>query len=124
MKEKVRQSELNNRFYFNFFGYDPELERKANLRLLELLAYAPPSAGGFGRVEMSGREYISTIIIQSPFRSFTSKALSSNADSAVRKSLERMEEDLFRWRFGNGTGNNGKQTGLPSGTQMPLAGVG
>lgn len=122
MKEQIRQAEVKNKFHFGFTDYDPELESAANLKLIQLLAFAPPSATGVGLVEKSEREFLATISIQSPFRSFAAKAISTNPESAVKKSLERMEENLFRWKFGSGSGNNGRQTGIPSGTQMPLAG--
>jgi hypothetical protein len=122
MKSHVSLEGVKNRFHFGFLGYDSELEKEANLRLVQLLAFAPPGAAGVGFVERSEKEFLSTITIRSPFRTFTSKAIGNNPRSAVRKSLERIEEDLYRWRFGSGSGNGGKQTTLPSGTQQPLQG--
>jgi hypothetical protein len=113
---------VKNRFHFGFLDYDSELEKEANLRLIQLLAFAPPGATGVGLVEKSEKEFLSTITIKSPFRTFTSKALSNNARAAVKKSLERIEEDLYRWRFGSGSGNGGKQTMIPSGTSQPHQG--
>lgn len=113
---------VKNRFHFGFLDYDPQLEKEANLKLIQLVAFAPPGATGVGLVEKSGKEFISRITIKSPFRTFTSKALGNNPRSAVKKSLERIEEDLYRWRFGSGSGNGGKQTSIPSGTQQPLQG--
>jgi hypothetical protein len=87
---------VKNRFHFGFLDYDSELEKEANLRLIQLLAFAPPGATGVGLVEKSEKEFLSTITIKSPFRTFTSKALSNNARAAVKKSLERIEEGVGR----------------------------
>jgi hypothetical protein len=118
MKSQESFEGVKNRFHFGFLDYSSELEKEANLRLIQLLAFAPPSATGVGFVEKSEKEFLSTITIKSPFRTFSAKALGTNPRSAVNKSLERIEEDLYRWRFGSGSGNSGKQATIPSGTWL------
>ncbi len=98
-----------NRFHFGIDDCDPELKKTANLKLLQLLAIAPPAASGLGFVQQSEHEFLATITIQSSFRSFVAKAVSANLELAVRKCLERMEDDLLRWRFGSGSGNSSER---------------
>ena len=120
MDSDIRFDELKNRFHFGFLNYDPELEKEANLKLLQLLAFAPPGATGVGLVEETERDFLSTVTIRSPFRTFTAKAVESAEKSAVRKSLERLENELFRWRSGGGTGNHGWHYQYPTGN-LPWA---
>jgi hypothetical protein len=122
MNPQVRLKKVENKFHFDFVNEDKDLEKYANLKLLQLLAYAPPGATGVGLVEKYQGEFLSTITIQSHYRSFTAKAIGSDAKAAVRKSLDRLEDELFRWRFGGGSGNNGRHTGIPTVSHLPLAG--
>jgi hypothetical protein len=122
MKSIDHIERMKNRFHFGFLDYDPELEKEANLKLVQLLAFAPPGATGVGLVEKSEKEFLSTITIRSPFRTFVAKAIGNTPSFAVRKSLERLEEDLYRWRFGSGSGNGGRQVSIGSGNQRPLEG--
>ena len=122
MNPQVRLKKVENKFHFDFVNEDKDLEKEVNLKLLQLLAYAPPGANGVGLVEKSQGEFLSTIAIQSHFRSFTAKAIGSDAKAAVRKSLDRLENELFRWRFGGGSGNNERHTSIPRVSHLPLAG--
>ncbi len=82
---------------------DPELEKMANLKLAQLLALAPKDALAAARVENSGRYYVAVAEVKSRFRNFEEKSAGSTPYSAVRRALERLEDRLYRWRFGGGT---------------------
>jgi hypothetical protein len=94
-----------NRFCFDYSNPDRELETRSNLKLLNLLTLAPPGAKGVGLIENTDGRYLCTITIYSPFRSFTAKAMGANPEATINRALDRMEDELFRWRFGNGSGN-------------------
>jgi hypothetical protein len=114
METKAIAEKEKNRFYFDFLNPNRELETRSNLKLLHLLTLAPPGAKGFGWVENNkGGNYLCTISIFSPFRSFTAKALGSSPEGTVNRALDRMEDELFRWRFGSGSGDQGREIGFP-----------
>jgi hypothetical protein len=103
-------AELNNKFHFGYYADDadnePEFAKAANLRLLQLLVDAPPGASAIGLVEKNDREYISLIKVRSPFRSFTASAAGTDAERTVGKALDRLEDELYRWRFGSSSGSD------------------
>ena len=125
MNSQINFKEVKNRFHFDYVEHDPDLEKTANLKLVQLLAFAPPSATGVGWVEKTESGFLSTVRILSPFRTFTAKAMGTSAASAIMKALERLEDELYRWRFGGGgTGNYGsfgRQESMPTTPNLPAA---
>jgi hypothetical protein len=112
MKTQGQFEGLKNKFNFNGLSHEMDLDplfvKRADLRLIQLLADAPPGATASGWVERSGREFIAAIRVQSAFRSFSSSAAAMDVETAVRKALERMEEELYRWRFGGDSGDESR----------------
>ncbi|MBY0471934.1 hypothetical protein K2X30_12270 [bacterium] len=94
-------------FKFNLTHIDSDLKRKANLRLVELLTLAPPGARAFGVMNKDGPHYISAIEVSSPYRCFFQKAVGLTPASALSRVLERVEDALYRWRYGGG--NHGEE---------------
>lgn len=94
-----------SRYQFEFQNVerDSNLEKMANLKLAEILALAPKDALATGAVEINGRYYTATAEVKSRYRDFQEKAAGTTPYSAVRRALERLEDRLFRWRFGGGT---------------------
>ena len=107
MNFKIRLEEVKNRFHFGYLDYDLETEKDANLKLIQLLALAPPAATGVGLVEVAQQGFLTTVTVRSPFRSFTGKAIGPTARTSINRALERLENELYRWRFGGGSGNYG-----------------
>lgn len=94
-----------SRYQFEFQNVerDPDLEKMANLKLAEILALAPKDALATGAVENNDRYYIAVAEVKSRYREFKEKAAGTTPYSAVRRALERLEDRLYRWRFGGGT---------------------
>lgn len=120
MNAEVNVHKIKNRFFFQDMQQDPDLERTANLRLIQLLAYAPPGAVAIGTVQRSGKNYFASIDVSSPFRSFIAKAEAVNSHDVVRRVLNKLDDQLFSWRFGNGTPAN--QQGYNNYNHSTLAG--
>ncbi len=104
-----------NRFHFGYSGHDPLLEKRANLDLIQLLALAPPSSEGRGEVTLKGQDFSAAISICSPFRAFFATGRGPVANIAIARAFERIEDELFRWRWGGGPGNFGQRAGVPAG---------
>jgi hypothetical protein len=104
---------------FQFFGIDPgpDLEKVANLKLLQLVALAPPGSQSSATLEKTGKSYLAEIRVTSHFRSFSSHAISGSAQNAVFRALERLDDQLYRWRYGDNTGNSGNNSN-PSGNRF------
>lgn len=100
---------------------DPELEKVSNLKLLQLLAYAPPGATATGRVDKTGQSYMASVDVHSSFRSFAAKAIGTTEAVAVKRVLEKIEDHLFRWRFGSGSGHSPKGSERVVFGKSPLA---
>lgn len=107
MNRQTEAQKAKNRFCFQGIEPDQELETKANLKLIQLLALAPPGANASGVLEPIRNSYLAKIEVQSPFRSFSSQAMGNSPHVAINRALERLEDQLFRWRFGSGNGNFG-----------------
>jgi hypothetical protein len=99
-------------FEFNFDEVDPETRSKANLRLVELLTLAPPGAKAVGVMDKEGQHYISAIEVSSPYRTFFQKALGSTPQAALQRVLDRLEDTLYRWRYGGGNQGSPSHTDL------------
>lgn len=87
---------------FHHKGIDPgpHLEKDANLKLVQLLAMAPPGAYSTWSIEKTGKNYLAEVKMFSPFRSFSSRSEGMSPHSVVHRALERMEDQLYRWRWG------------------------
>jgi hypothetical protein len=109
MNTEMKTEDIQNRFRFCGITPEPELEKVANLKLLQLLAMAPPGAQSTGTLEKTGKSYQAEIRVSSHFRSFSSHAISGNAQNAVIRALERLEDQLYRWRYGDDTHALGNQ---------------
>lgn len=86
----------------HLIGTDAELQKTANLRLIQLMAYAPPGARAIGRMEKVGKSYLATVEVKSSFRTFVANGLGNTEEGAVKRVLEKLEDQLFQWRFGRG----------------------
>lgn len=102
MKSKLERSKPVYQFHFANVEPNAELARKANLRLAELLAMAPPGAYAEGYLELNDRCYRSVVDVESPFRSFHAEAVALEPGAAIQHSLEKMEDRIHAWRFGRG----------------------
>ena len=120
MNTQTLSKEMKNKFSFQGLPPDRELEGKANLKLTQLLALAPPGSEAFGRLEISGKSYHASIAVRSAYRIFTAEAYGFDAMVAVNRALERLENQLYHWRFGSGTGNSGPRQSN-SGVELPWA---
>jgi len=116
MKTKNKIQLSKNEITFRNFAASCDLQKAANLRLLELLAMAPPGADGGGLVDKVENQYYACALIQSAYRSFIQYAVSENPTEAVGKVLDRLENDIFSWRYGTGT----PQAQSDSGRQRPV----
>jgi hypothetical protein len=121
MNTKLETEDIQNRFQFYGITPEPELEKVANLKLVELLAAAPPGAQSTGTLERTGKSYLAGIRVSSHFRSFSSHAISGNAQNAVIRALERLEDQIYRWRYGDNTGNPGNNSNSSGMGNLPLA---
>jgi hypothetical protein len=81
MAIQTRTEKARYQFCLKDLGPDPDLERFANLMLVQLLALAPPGASAFGFVEKGGRVY----------------------RAAVNRVLQKIEDRLYQWRYGGGS---------------------
>jgi hypothetical protein len=110
MTTQIQTEGFQNRF--QFFGIEPEpdLVKVANLKLLQLVALAPPGSQSAGTLEKTGKSYLAGVRIASHFRSFSSHSISGNAENAVARALERLEDQLYRWRYGENNGNPGNDS--------------
>lgn len=89
-------------FCLRDLGPDPELEKDAKLKLVQLLALAPPGATAFGFVEKSDRAYLAAVQVRSPYRTFLERASGVAPRTAVHRVLQKLEDRLYEWRFGGG----------------------
>jgi hypothetical protein len=105
-KEQNTQTKSRYCFRFNNIPADPDLERKTNLKLAQLLAIAPPGSTAVGFVEKNEKYYMSAIEVSSPYRTFLEKAGGLTPNSAIQRALEKLEDQLYRWRFGGGRSGN------------------
>lgn len=103
MTQAIEKKLSRYQFEFQNLERDPDLEKMASLKLAEILALAPKDALAAGTVENSGRYYTAIAEVKSRYRDFQEKAAGTTPYSAVRRALERLEDRLFRWRFGGGT---------------------
>ena len=113
MNVEKQLSEFNNSFQCKGMALDPELEKDANLKLIQLLALAPPGARSKGGMEKSGKNYLAEVKVHSHFRSFSSQAAGMNPRTAVLRALERLEDQLYRWRWGTDDVNSSNVSNLP-----------
>ncbi len=113
---------VKNRFQFQGVEPNADLERKANLKLIQMLAYAPPGAVAVGTVQKTGNSYAAAIEVSSAFRTFTSSAFGLSLEAAVNRVLSKMDDQLYNWRFGRGGGQAAKQTGYGDLNNSPMAG--
>jgi hypothetical protein len=91
-----------NHLSFGFSGIedDKELQKEVNLRVVQILAQAPPGAFSSGRVELLGLTHFSHVKIESPFKTFLAQAAGMSARSALMRALDRLEDQINRWRWG------------------------
>lgn len=99
-------------FKFNWDDVDPDIRRRANLRIAQLLTLAPPGAKVVGVMNREGKYYVTAVEVSSHYRSFYKKAIGSTPEFALSRVLERLEEFLYRWRYGGGSSDS------EAGTQM------
>jgi hypothetical protein len=111
-----------NQFCFQGMEQDADLERTANLRLIQLLAYAPPGAIAIAIVQKAEKNYSASIEVSSPFRNFSASAVGLSAQVVVDRVLSKIEGQLFDWRFGSGRGRPGQQPGLGNLNDSSFAG--
>ncbi|MBL7714064.1 MAG: hypothetical protein JNL01_01265 [Bdellovibrionales bacterium] len=97
---------------FQNLAYDPELEKRTNLRLVEILAIAPPEAIAKAQIRKEGRTFVASTTVESGFRTFQQSALGPSAREAIMNALRRLEEQVYRWRYGRGPGSTSLQPGL------------
>lgn len=105
-RNQTTQNKSRYRFRFNDVPVDPDLERRTNLKLAQFLAIAPPGATAVGFVEKDGSFYMSAIEVSSPYRTFLGKAGGLTPNSAIQRTLEKLEDQLYRWRYGGGRSGN------------------
>jgi hypothetical protein len=121
MTTQIENEGFQNRF--QFFGIEPEpdLEKVANLKLVQLVALAPPGSQSAGTLEKTGKSYLAGVRIASHFRSFSSHSISGTAENAVARALERLEDQIYRWRYGENKGNSGNDSNTSGVGDYPLA---
>lgn len=102
MNLKTERRGLSYQFHFANVDPDPELTRKANLKLAQLVAIAPPGASATGVLERNERHYHSVIDVKSPYRSFHEEAVAKEPGTAIQRVLEKVEDRIYAWRFGRG----------------------
>ena len=112
MIPEVVTPKIKNQFRFEGVENETELARKANLRLIQLLAYAQPGAVATGLVQKSGKSFLASITIWSPYRSFTASSVALSAEAAVNLVLSKMDDQLFNWRYGSGNGRSSPQSSV------------
>ena len=115
MNTQTRSEELKNQFRFHGVIPDRELETKANLKLMQLLVLAPPGAYALASLEVSGKSFLASVTVHSAYRTFSSQAFGGSQVSAINRALQRLEDQLYRWRFGSGTrgsGGNKSESGV------------
>jgi hypothetical protein len=103
MGRAIEKNVSRYRFQFRNAEPDPELEKMANLKLAQILALAPSDATAVAMLENAHRYFVSVAEVQSRYRTFQEKAAGNTPQTAVRRALERLEDRLYRWRFGGGT---------------------
>lgn len=103
MNQAIEKNKIRYHFQFKNTERDADLEKMANLKLAQILALAPTDASALGVVENNDRYYVSVAEVKSRYRTFQEKAAGTTPHSAVRRALERLEDRLYRWRFGGGT---------------------
>lgn len=119
MNNSMTLNEVCNRILLA--SSDPGLEKTSNLRLLQLLAYAPPGTTATSRVDKTGQSYMASVDVHSSFKSFSAKANGTTEAAAVKRVLEKLEDQLFRWRFGSGSGHSPKGSEQGVFGRSPLA---
>jgi len=77
---------------------DPRFEKDVNLKLVELLALAPPDASATGVLEKCDQFYWSSVAVESRYCNFQEKAAGTTPHSAVARALEKLENKLYEWR--------------------------
>ncbi len=110
-KEQLGKNKTRYHFRFNNVPADPDLEKKTNLKLAQFLAIAPPGATAVGFLEKDEKHYTCAIEVSSPYRTFFEKAGGLTPNSAIQRALDKLEDQLYRWRFGGG--RNGNSFGSP-----------
>jgi hypothetical protein len=111
MRRELESALTPYQFQFSRFQPDPDLKKRANLKLVQLLVLAPPGARASGRVETLSQSYLSSVEIRSPYREFRESAVGLTPEAAIDRVLNRIEERLYRWRFGGGGGETSTQAG-------------
>lgn len=106
---QTKKNKSRYHFRFNNVQVDSELAQRANLKLAQLLAIAPPGATGVGFLEKNEKVYLCAIEVSSPYRTFFEKAAALTPHSAVQRALDKLEDQLYSWRFGSG--HNGSSFG-------------
>jgi hypothetical protein len=102
MNRATEKSISRYEFLFNGLGRDSDLERTANLKLVQLLALAPPDATAVGVVLKKDRYFTAAVEVKSRYRTFHEQAAGTTTHGAVRLVLEKLEDRLYRWRYGGG----------------------
>lgn len=105
-------------FRFNWDDVDSSVRSQANLRLTQLLSLAPPGAKAVGVMNKEGKYYVTAVEVISPYRDFYKKAVGLTPESALEKVLERLEDSLYRWRYGGG--GNEPESGAHVSFNQPL----
>lgn len=102
-----------NKFYFEYDDHHnagksqrQTLEYSVNERLRRLIELGPPEAKGIGWVERTANIHCAKLFIKSPFRDFHAVATGLNPETAINRAFEYAEEQIFNWRFGNGSGHS------------------
>lgn len=101
-----------NQFQFKDIANGTELASKSNLKLIQLLAYAPPGAVATGIVQKSAKGFSASLTIWSPYRIFTASSVALSAEVAVDRVLRKIDDQLFDWRFGSGNGRSSPQASI------------
>jgi hypothetical protein len=102
MNQMIEKRTARYEFLFVGLDCDPELGKTANLKLAQLLALAPPDATAFGTVSQKERYYKAEVEVKSRYRTFREQAAGTTPHGSVRLALEKIEDRLYRWRYGGG----------------------
>ncbi len=107
MYKTIDKTSPRYRFKLHAFDYDPELEKSTNLKLAQLLALAPPDATAVCSLDIDESDgyYVAEIEVKSRYRTFRERAAGVTPRTSVKHALEKIEDRLYRWRFGGGDAN-------------------
>ena len=115
MNNALKLKDTHSRYHFQFHDAetDADLKRWANLRLAQLLTLAPPDAVLVGSLSRTEKFYVSSVEVKSTFRNFYEKASGTTPNTAIKRVLEKLEDRLYRWRFGGGVDGTPAQASRP-----------